>query len=93
MKIIHILLFSAIAAFPSIGTSTGVMRQKIMYKRNMPRNMHRNKISKNSRRPKIISTTQFLNSLNNAKIMADNINAANELQRLFSITRHYLNCI
>jgi hypothetical protein len=89
MKIIFLIFFSGIAAFPSVGTSTGVMRQKIMYNRNMSRNIHRNRISKKSRRQKLISTGQFSNALNNVKFLAKNINAAKELHRLFAITRHY----
>jgi hypothetical protein len=89
MKIIFLFLVSTIAAFPSVGTSTGVLRQKIMYKRNMPKNMQRNTFSKNSRRPKTISITQFVNGLSKAHLLAKNNNAAKELKRLLEITRHY----
>jgi hypothetical protein len=86
MKIIFFILFTTIAAFPSVGTSTGVMRQKIMYKRIMPRNMQ-NKFSRKLR--KHSSLKQFVSSMNAVKIQSRRINAQKKLQQLLNITKNF----
>jgi hypothetical protein len=85
---VFITIFSAIAAFPSVGTSTGVMRQKIMLRRTTHRNQKRN-IAKISKEQKIISFGGFLNSMNKAKKLARKINAQKQLQRLKNLTKNF----
>ena len=59
LQIISLLLFCTIAAFPSIGTSTGVMRHKIMLKM---KSVHQN-TRKIPNRKKVMSMKRFLISL------------------------------
>ena len=66
MKIIFLILFIAISAFPSVGTSTGVIRQKSCIKE-LHKNIKRKFYTKSE---KHLSMKEFLKSLDAMKIEA-----------------------
>ena len=69
MQIIFVILFTATTAFPSVGTSTGFMRQKIMLQRNV-RRKYNMKISNNSN---ILSMAKLVASVKKARTPQDKL--------------------
>ena len=80
-----ILLFNCISAFPSVGTSTGIMRQKIMLRR-IYQGRRYPKLAKQS---KVVSMSDFLASIKNME--ENQQKAVRRVNELLELINNYEN--